>query len=212
MEAKRASGASSRGRITMNRQETDKVVKRMAEPPKAAAPKKGGPETGESLDKIRDILFGNQAREYDRRFGTVEEQLRQEAANLRQEVSRRMDALEGYFKKEVTALLDRIKKEQADREAAAKSLSADLDSRSRAIEDQITRDTRALREELHEQSKSLEGEMRRRHDEVAAALSRAVADLRHVKTDRSALSALFAELAVRIGEDLEAGPGGAAAG
>ena len=198
----------------MNRQEPDKVVKRMVEAPKAALPKKPAtaPETGESLDKIRDILFGNQAREYDRRFATVEEQLRQDAANLRQEVTRRLDSLESYFKKEVTALLDRIKKEQADREAGAKSLSGDLDSRSRALEDHITSDTRALREELHDQSKSLEGEMRRRHDEVAAALSRAVSDLRHVKTDRSALSALFAELAVRIGEDLEAGAGGAAAG
>jgi hypothetical protein len=196
----------------MNRQEPDKVVKRMAEPPKAAAPRKPAtaPETGESLDKIRDILFGNQAREYDRRFATVEDQLRQDAANLRQEVTRRLDSLESYFKKEVTALLDRLKKEQADREAGAKSLSADLDSRSRALEDHITSDTRALREELHEQSKSLEGEMRRRHDEVASALSRSVADLRHAKTDRSDLSALFAELAVRIGEDLEKGQGGVA--
>lgn len=192
----------------MNRQEPDKVVKRVAEPAKAAARKAvAAPETGESLDKIRDILFGTQAREYDRRFATVEDQLRQEAANLRQEVTRRLDSLEAYFKKEVTALLDRLKKEQADREAGAKSLSADLDQRSRTIEDQITRDTRSLREELHEQSKSLEGEIRRRHDDAAAALSRAVAELRHAKTDRADLSALFAELAVRIGEDLQAGPG-----
>ena len=34
-------------------------------------------DSGASIDKVRDILFGNQMREFERRFARLEERLRQ---------------------------------------------------------------------------------------------------------------------------------------
>lgn len=198
----------------MARAGQDRVVKKVGgPPPKAPASKPPElPAGGESLDKIRDILFGNQVREYDKRFAGVEDRLRRESENLREEMTRRLDSLESYIKNEVGSILDRIKKEQQDRSAGLKELAAGLektgktlDKKSGDLADELSNSERKLREELLQQSKSLSDEMRRRHEESSAALERAAAELRHSKTDRADLSAMLAELAVRIGEDLEAG-------
>ena len=62
-------------------------------------PKKIDPETlpangdmeqsGASVDKIRDILFGSQMRDYDRRFLRLEEKMLKESADAREDARRR---------------------------------------------------------------------------------------------------------------------------
>lgn len=190
----------------------DRVVKKVGGVAPKAAPKKPpeGIAGGESLDKIRDILFGNQVREYDKRFAGVEDRLRRESQALRDEMTRRLDSLESYIKNEVGSILDRIKKEQQERGAGLKELGQGLEKTGKALDektgglaDELSKSERKLREELLQQSKSLTDEIRRRHEEASTALERAAAELRHSKTDRADLSAMLAELAVRIGEDLE---------
>ena len=46
----------------------------------------GAEQTGASVDKIRDILFGSQMRDYDKRFTRLEERLSQDAITLREEL------------------------------------------------------------------------------------------------------------------------------
>src|SRR5690349_16058116 len=43
-----------------------------------------------SLDKVRDILFGNQMRDVERRFARLEERLIKETADLKEDVRRRL--------------------------------------------------------------------------------------------------------------------------
>lgn len=50
--------------------------------------------SGASLDKVRDILFGVQVREFERRFARLEERLVNETNDLKEEIARRMDALD----------------------------------------------------------------------------------------------------------------------
>ena len=61
-----------------------------------------------SVDKIRDILFGSQMRDYDKRFARLEERLLKESAELREETRRRFDSLESYIRVEFGSLSDRI--------------------------------------------------------------------------------------------------------
>src|SRR2546423_13320751 len=49
------------------------------------------PAGAESLDKVRDILFGVQMRDYDHRFSQLEERLMREATLLREDVKKRFD-------------------------------------------------------------------------------------------------------------------------
>src|SRR5947209_5816204 len=78
---------------------------------------------GGNVDKIRDILFGTQMRDYEKRFVRLEEQLLKESADLREDLRRRFDSLEIYIKKEVESLTDRLKVEQGERADSVKELA-----------------------------------------------------------------------------------------
>lgn len=55
---------------------------------------------GESIDKVRDILFGAQVRDFERRFSALEKHLRNEVSDLSSAMSKRFDSLESYLEEE----------------------------------------------------------------------------------------------------------------
>ena len=57
-------------------------------------------DDGGNIDKVRDILFGGQMRDYDRRFQKLEERLLQETSELKDDVRKRLAALEQFMKQE----------------------------------------------------------------------------------------------------------------
>src|SRR4051812_14459636 len=65
----------------------------------------GTPSLNEAnnIDKIRDILFGVQMRDYEKRFSRLEERLLKESADLRDETRKRFDSLENFVKSEFEA-------------------------------------------------------------------------------------------------------------
>ena len=60
----------------------------------------GGPEAV-SVDKIRDLLFGNQMQDYDRRFANLEDRFLQRFKDVESETSRNLGAFESNAKKQV---------------------------------------------------------------------------------------------------------------
>ncbi|MGB7924954.1 MAG: hypothetical protein WCF57_17065 [Pyrinomonadaceae bacterium] len=172
----------------------------------------GGGKLAESgnIDKIRQILFGNQMRDYEKRFSRLEERLLKESADLRDETRKRFDALETFIRNELEALTGRLQVEQRTREEAAQSLSRELQEASKSLEkklgqadEQNSRSQRDLRQQILDQSKSLSDEIRQKHDEISAMLAREVAELGRDKTDRAALAALFSEVALRLSDDFK---------
>ena len=166
-------------------------------------------ETG-NVDKIREILFGGQMRDYDKRFSRLEERLLKESNELREGNRRSLEALETFVKNEFASLANRLQMEQQSREGSDQNLSRELQEAIRAVEgkltqfqNQTTETQRDLRQQLLDQSKSLNEEIRRKHDELSTTIEREVADLSHEKTDRSSLSALFTELALRLNNDFK---------
>lgn len=165
----------------------------------------GGPNDTGNVDKIRDILFGSQMRDYDRRFAQTEERLQREASNLREDLGRRMLATEQYLRSELEALTASLKAEERERtqgvREAMEALAAtnrDLGARIATLAEQTSQQARELRAMLLETQRSLGDEMARRHEESQGALRREAADLRDAKADRSALAAMFADLAQRL--------------
>ncbi|MBK6304308.1 MAG: hypothetical protein IPF47_00805 [Gemmatimonadetes bacterium] len=78
------------------------------------APMPTPPDTG-NVDKIRDILFGAQMRDYDRRFTTLEERLLRESGELRDDMHRRLTATEQFLRGELESLSASLSAEQRDR-------------------------------------------------------------------------------------------------
>ena len=166
------------------------------------------PSASGNLDKIRDILFGQQAREHDRRFAQLEQHLIREATDLRNDLKRRFESLEVYIKKEVDALTSRLTKEQEIRgDSVTKltqeltQLAATLDSKARHLESQAAQTQTHFMQQLTERTTELASDVRVRHAEATSALNQAVHDLRAEKTDRSTLAAILLEASKRLSSD-----------
>ncbi len=158
-----------------------------------------------NIDKIRDILFGVQMRDYERKFARLEERVVKESNGLRDDLKRRFESLETYVKKELESLADRLKAEQTERGEGAKELSQELKGLTKAfekktaqIDEQVIKTQRELREQILDQSKSLGDEIRKTSDELSSQLAREVHALRTEKTDRAALAGLLTEMAMRL--------------
>jgi DNA repair exonuclease SbcCD ATPase subunit len=165
---------------------------------------------GGSIDKIRDILFGAQSRDFDKRMARLEERIAKETAELRDEMKKRLDSIQAYAQKEIEDLGDRIKAEQAERTEALREIARELKETASSLEkklgqldDQSMKGQRELRQQILDQSKSLSEEIRQRHEALAAAMEREIEELREQKTDRSALAALFTEMALRVSDQFK---------
>ena len=163
-----------------------------------------------NIDKIREILFGVQMRDNEKRFARLEDRLLQEAADLREDTRKRFEVLEAFVKSEFEALTDRLQVEQRTRDESVQNLARDLQGTGKALEkklaqfdEQTTRSQRDLRQQILDQSKNLSDEIRQKSNELVARLEREVAELGHAKTDRASLAALFTEVALRLNNEFK---------
>jgi hypothetical protein len=158
-----------------------------------------------NVDKIRDILFGNQMRDYEKRFVRLEERMLKEVSNLKDELKKGFDSLETYVKKELEILSDRQKMEQDDRTAAIQEVSRDLKETATGMEkkisnteDQLNKRARDLHDQILMQSKTLSEEVQKKHEAITSALEREARELQNDKVDRSSLGELLMEMALRL--------------
>ncbi|MEM9922482.1 MAG: hypothetical protein AAF915_01790 [Cyanobacteria bacterium P01_D01_bin.50] len=160
---------------------------------------------GNSLNKVRDILVGSQMRELDKKFSRLEERLIKECADLRDETRKRLDRLETYITEEATSLSERAKNEQLKRDKAVKAITEEqkkfaesLETKMAEIDEEASKMRRELRSSIFSQSQSLQDDIRQKYQEILGLLQRETHELKSEKTDRSQLSALFSELALRL--------------
>ena len=161
-----------------------------------------------NIDKIRDILFGSQSRELERRFSRMEDRLSSEVAEVRDETRKKLDALEEYIKSEVKSLTDRLAGEQNSRTDDVKHLTGDLrdlshnfDKKVAAINEQSAKSESDLRQQILTQSKNLSDDISKLNKDLLAALKRESTEIRDDKADRTALAQLFTEMAMRLTDD-----------
>jgi hypothetical protein len=158
-----------------------------------------------NVDRIRNILFGSQMRDYDGRFHKLEEQLAREAAELRTDLQRQLQALEAFMKGEVESMTNRVKTEQSERGQSVERLAHELAETAKGLElrisnldSQAAKDIRDLREQLLEQSKALSAEMKEKHDQMKGQLDHEAAQIRDAMTGREALAEMLTEVAMRL--------------
>ena len=162
-----------------------------------------------SLEKVRELLFGDQMRDSDRRLNRLEERLLKGHAELQDDMRRRFESLERFVKKEVESLAERLKAEQSSREEAMSGLSQALhdmlktfEKKTGQLDEQSAGAQREIRQQLMEQSKMLRDEFLEKSREMSEAFGRTIQELRVEKTDRLALANLLSEMALRLNSEL----------
>ena len=174
----------------------------LADPPVTAS----AAETPESLDKVRDILFGGQMRAVETRIQGLEERLLRDQQALRSDLGLQLGELETFARKELQDLLDRVAAERTKRTEELKGLGAELRDAIRGIEKRHVKleeaanlADAALRDQLLLQSKAAAADLARLGERLTAELTRSHEELKATKTDRAALSSMFADLAAKVG-------------
>jgi hypothetical protein len=160
---------------------------------------------GSSIEQLREIIFGGQLREYERRFARMEARLAKELGEIREEVRARCTTLEQHVRQEFESVTVELRAAQQSRAAEERRLSQSIVDAAKGAEDRIggltdlvTRETRDLRVQLREQTKAITDDVQRRHADLLELLEHDAAELRDGKADRSDLSALFMEVALRL--------------
>jgi len=178
--------------------------------PVATTPAAEAPE-GDNLDRVRNILFGQKARDLDDRLGKSEQRILRELGELRTALDRRVDTLEAYVKEEVASFGRRLAAEQTARSDSDTDLESSINDLGRSMERKLTaaRDAneesaRELRQSVLERSNALRDELSAKASELFEAIETAAAELQHRKTDRAALAALLNDVALRLSADDDA--------
>lgn len=179
---------------------------------KAVAPygKNGADLPDGNIDKIRDILFGAQSRELDKRLLRLEERLAKETAAIRDDMRRRLEALEQFVKSETETLTQRLKTEQQERGEASKDVQRELRDATKALEGRLgqldeatAKAHRDLRQQLLDQSKTLTDDVRAKYEDLSHLLESEIHVVRTDKADRASLADLLTEMAVRLTNDFK---------
>ena len=136
-------------------------------------------DSPESLDQVRDILFGGQMKMVDARLQALETRLQQEHVAMRAEYNREVSDLDASLKHGIAQLNERLAEERSKRVEGLKVLSADmkalvknLEQRHQALEEAASQADAELRDQLLRQSAAQAAELTRTADQPRATARR----------------------------------------
>ncbi len=168
----------------------------------------GQGEASSGVDKMRELLFGNQMQDYDKRFSVLEDRFQHRLRDLEAESSRSLTNLEGTIKKQLESVAGQFREEKDLRADADKELERNLREQTQALEkrlaqlsDQLARQGREFTDSLGHEVQGLRDDMRKRQEDTRATIERMFSELSNVKTDRNLLAGLFVEIAKCLNQD-----------
>lgn len=158
----------------------------------------------ESVDQIRDILFGKHMKEFDKRFSRLEENLNNEILVLKDDTKKMFDNLENYIKTEIKSLTEKLKTEKTKRIDGDVELENEknrLQKRYAEFEDSVNTFEREIRDQLLNQGKSLTQNMITQRQEIISEMKRVTTELHETKVDRNTLASFLNDMALRISDN-----------
>jgi len=188
-------------------------------PPVTGAPVTVRAEGAENLSQIREILFGSQMEDYERRFARLEETIAADTAKIHADLTERLETLESLLKQELASLSQLLKTERDERDAAITHVTRELRDAGKAsdqrteqlgvlvekhasrLTESLAANSTELRDALDERASALGGALEEQRELLAATIEREASGLRAEKTDRKQLAALLADLAARLSDD-----------
>lgn len=178
----------------------------MSEPKKPAA----DADAERNVDQIRDILFGGQMRDYERRFQELGQRLEAEMGRLRETQDKRLAQMDKRIDEQFEKVGKQLRQEISDRNQAVDDLESRMQQAARTARTEINNaldglggELGAVDERLRDALAELGSVLDERASEAATSLSRASAELRAEKVGREDMSALLTELALRLKGDFE---------
>lgn len=159
----------------------------------------------ESLDQVRDILFGGQMRVVDSRLRGLEERIHEEQVAMKAEFTRQLADLDESTRKGFAAQTEKLAAERAKRIDDLKAMGSELkealknlERRHLKLEEVAGQADAELRDQLLKQGAALSAELARVADRFAADLDRRASALQDQKLDTAVMATALTEMAARL--------------
>ncbi|NJK41555.1 MAG: hypothetical protein HC934_09735 [Acaryochloridaceae cyanobacterium SU_2_1] len=134
-----------------------------------------------TLSKIRELLFGQQARSQEQQLAQLEARVERNYAALQDQISNRLEALEQSMQKNLQTLTQQIESNHTAQAATAQGHQEQI----AALKTQLTQ---------------IGDHLQQKHEELRATLDREVQALQTIdQGDRDQLATLFHDLATQLG-------------
>ncbi|MFO8038473.1 MAG: hypothetical protein R6U67_03375 [Sodalinema sp.] len=158
-----------------------------------------------NIDQIRDILFGDRSREYDRRFS----QLESEVATLRRQMTEQLESLRTVFTTDLRTAVDGMEKKLQYVNASLDEDSEDLRNQLRTVESRLSSNfvvaekslkgqVRNIEEELSETRTRLDGELADLRSQILDELQRRSQQLEGDKLSRTDLADILFDVCMQV--------------
>ena len=162
----------------------------------------------DNVDKIRDILFGNQMRDFDRKFSHLEERIASDLAAMRKENANQMDSLQAYVDSEVEILTSKLSSEERIRIDELSELDDALKKSAKQIEQKIAetvktidKQSREINQKILKQSQDFNGELSSQIEQTRKRMDDYRQELSLGKVDKSVLAEMLNSLAMQLNQD-----------
>ncbi|HUQ18780.1 MAG TPA: hypothetical protein VM099_04130 [Gemmatimonadaceae bacterium] len=159
----------------------------------------------ESIDQVRDLLFGSQMRMVDARIQSLDQRLSHEAGVMRADFERQITELDSAIKKELARHAERLVAERTKRVDDLKALSAELRDSLKNLEKRHTNLEEAagmadaeLRDHLMKQGSALSADLSRTSEKLSSDIDRITSKLQADKLDWSSLVTGLTDLAGKL--------------
>ena len=163
-----------------------------------------------NVDQIRDILFGGQMRDYERRFGELNARLEAELARMREAQDKRLAQIDKRVDDQLEKLGKLLRQEIQDRNRSIDDVESRLQQASRTARGEVATALESHGQELAAADERLRAALADLHKattaragETEATLTRMSAELRGEKVGRDDLAALLTEFALRLKGDFD---------
>lgn len=158
-----------------------------------------------NVDKIRDILFGGQMRDYEKRFKRLEERFTQENMLFREDMLQRIKVIEDRIEGDIDNVVEKAKVERQERILAQQDLQREtatlrneVNNRLTQLDEQISKEIKNLRQQTLNRFQELSLQLRQQSDLLTSLFNQEVAQLQEDKVNRADLAAFLNEIAMRL--------------
>ncbi len=154
-------------------------------------------DESDNLETIREILFGEQTREAEKRRHDTHHTLQSNIAELKKETHDQFQFLSAEINKLYQLINDESESRQNDKKDGSQLIGKLQQSLEQAKAKQDTENTRLQQQVLNESNK-LELQANKRHEELSRKLEQASHELKSDKTDRGDLAKLLQGMAEQL--------------
>ena len=162
----------------------------------------------DNVDKIRDILFGNQMREVEQRFASLEKSLANDLAALRNENALQIESLKTFIESEVEILGSRLAGEEQSRidnvdelDDKVKQNVKQIDKKIADLVKSLDKSSREINQKLLKQSQDFSSELSNKIGEARERMDGHREELSAAKVDKLLLAEMLNALALQVNPD-----------